>query len=634
MIKTFLLKLPHPPKPRFFRSFLIVALATILPLSSISPAVFALPDSSQLDEFAQNSIFFYDPTESNCASSNTTTAGNSDGSDVYIIGDSITVNSKSQILDKLPKATIDAISGTYFSENSSFGPGGTERISNMGSQDILVFAMGTNGGINYTHPDDTAKLFAALQGKNVQVILMTIYYNGKAAEQMENSNTVVKKLVSDYENITYMNWYVTAAADPSSYIGSDGVHPTAAGSEKFAEVMAAVVNKVTKMVTTTGTTAISGDINSSSSSSGLSDLRIQFLEQYHDIAEKLSIEYGIPWEAVMAQGIVESAAGTSYFAKDRNNFFGIGAFDSNPNNAFHYDTPEEGWKGYYENIRKTSVYRAVGAFSGDRITDPYAYIAAIADKYATGPQYANTLSKIIKQIETLSKEEGWASSAELAATHPEMLSNAATNAQGAGSEPSTDYGVVPYCGDTTASQSGDGDQPIAPLYESSVDIACDARTTDLGTDTGYHVNGRRPNYTSFQIRLCALDQPGYQIKGNDYGTGHNTGGYAIVNSRVSGAYAALAHRYNTETGNILVSNTSFRNMAYQTQLYHKMGYPAADYPGCSRHQGGLAIDFSGTYSNWNSTLSKWFKANLGAFGLDRPLSSESWHVEPSSSIEH
>ena len=66
---------------------------------------------------------------------------------------------------------------------------------------------------------------------------------------------------------------------------------------------------------------------------GLSSLQAAFVDKYHDIAAKLGQQYKIPWETVVAQGILESASGTSNFARTRNNFFGIGAFDSNPNNA-------------------------------------------------------------------------------------------------------------------------------------------------------------------------------------------------------------------------------------------------------------------------------------------------------------
>ena len=170
-----------------------------------------------------------------------------------------------------------------------------------------------------------------------------------------------------------------------------------------------------------------------SSTAGLSSQQSEFVDLYHDIAVNLSIEYGIPWETVMAQGILESAAGSSYFAQDRNNFFGIGAFDSNPNNAFSYATPEEGWRGYYENIRITSVYRANGAFNYP--DDPYAYAQAIKNAgYATDPDYVPKLTVLIDAIIRRAEEKGWETSAELVVSHPEMVENAEKNAQGQGGE--------------------------------------------------------------------------------------------------------------------------------------------------------------------------------------------------------
>lgn len=185
---------------------------------------------------------------------------------------------------------------------------------------------------------------------------------------------------------------------------------------------------------------------SGEASAGLSATQAAFVDTYHSIAEQLSIEYGIPWETVMAQGILESAAGTSYFAVNRNNFFGIGAFDSNPNNAFSYATPSEGWRGYYENIVKTSVYRANGVFVQPTVTDPYAYLRAIkAAGYATDPQYVPKVSQLIAAIEVRAKQQGWKSSAELAAAHPEMLANAAINASGGSSAGSTTSSSSDIC---------------------------------------------------------------------------------------------------------------------------------------------------------------------------------------------
>ena len=166
---------------------------------------------------------------------------------------------------------------------------------------------------------------------------------------------------------------------------------------------------------------------------GLSEQQAAFVDQYHDIAEKLSIKYGIPWETVMAQGILESAAGTSYFATTRNNFFGIGAFDSNPNNAFSYATPEEGWEGYYKNIVATGVYRANGAFNYP--DDPYAYAQAIKNAgYATDPNYVSKLHSLITPIIERAKQKGWETSEELVKSHPEMREAAERNARGEGGD--------------------------------------------------------------------------------------------------------------------------------------------------------------------------------------------------------
>lgn len=170
---------------------------------------------------------------------------------------------------------------------------------------------------------------------------------------------------------------------------------------------------------------------SGEASAGLTPTQAGFVDTYHDIAAQLSVEYGIPWEAVMAQGIHESTAGTSDFAVNRNNFFGIKAFDSNPNAATTFDTPEAGWRGYYENIRITATYRNHGVFQGDNITDPYTYLATVkASGYATDPDYVPLITPLITAIINRAQEKGWQTTAELAAEHPEMLENAARYANG------------------------------------------------------------------------------------------------------------------------------------------------------------------------------------------------------------
>ena len=133
-----------------------------------------------------------------------------------------------------------------------------------------------------------------------------------------------------------------------------------------------------------------------------------FIEKYHSIAVSLSKEYKIPWEAVMAQGILESAAGTSNIAKTKNNFFGIAAYAEDPSQAFSYRTPEAGWRGYYENIINTPTYLEHGACKGENITNPYSYIEVIAAAgYCESPDYVEKVHQIIGEVENYAEKRNW-----------------------------------------------------------------------------------------------------------------------------------------------------------------------------------------------------------------------------------
>ena len=224
-----------------------------------SPMATALSDAYR-EKFEQNDIVFYDPEGGECPTSGSGsssaangTGGNSDGSDVYMIGDSITWLSQSKIKEVLPNITINAQSSIYFSHNETGLISGVDRVAEMGDQSILVFALGSNGGINYLYNDDTDKLFTALSGKEVKIILMTIYYSGGiASDQVSQSNNVVKQLADQYDNVSYMDWNAVASSS-SDYIynqSDDHVHPTnPVGMEKFAETVKNAINSVSNMNT-------------------------------------------------------------------------------------------------------------------------------------------------------------------------------------------------------------------------------------------------------------------------------------------------------------------------------------------------------------------------------------------------
>ena len=52
----------------------------------------------------------------------------------------------------------------------------------------------------------------------------------------------------------------------------------------------------------------------------------EYIERYSDIARKEQAQYGVPASISLAQGLIESRAGTSKLAKNNNNHFGIKCF--------------------------------------------------------------------------------------------------------------------------------------------------------------------------------------------------------------------------------------------------------------------------------------------------------------------
>lgn len=63
--------------------------------------------------------------------------------------------------------------------------------------------------------------------------------------------------------------------------------------------------------------------------------------EFINIAKKVAPMYNYPLKVLVAQAAIESGHGESSFARQRYNYFGIGAYDSDPNQAFSYENPEQ-----------------------------------------------------------------------------------------------------------------------------------------------------------------------------------------------------------------------------------------------------------------------------------------------------
>lgn len=114
-------------------------------------------------------------------------------------------------------------------------------------------------------------------------------------------------------------------------------------------------------------------------------------------------QYNINGIFVAAVGIHESGWGTSKIAKEKNNLFGYGAYDSNPyNGAYNFsdyseciDLISRVFVKYYLNLKGTSIYggeTAIGTYyNGTTLT-------AVNKKYATDKNWANGVYSHMKYL--------------------------------------------------------------------------------------------------------------------------------------------------------------------------------------------------------------------------------------------
>lgn len=101
---------------------------------------------------------------------------------------------------------------------------------------------------------------------------------------------------------------------------------------------------------------------------------------------QIAQEYGIHPAVLLGQMAIETGRGTSNFAKNRNNYFGYQAYDSNPDMAKRYTSPEESIRDYARLISTTPRYAQAYAVRNN----PVQMIQEIKKAgYATDPNYVS-----------------------------------------------------------------------------------------------------------------------------------------------------------------------------------------------------------------------------------------------------
>ena len=136
---------------------------------------------------------------------------------------------------------------------------------------------------------------------------------------------------------------------------------------------------------------------------------VDYINQYKDLAISHMKDYKIPASITLAQGILESGAGTSQLARKSNNHFGIkcGGSWRGPSVRHTDDAPNECFRAYkhaQESYNDHSLFLTNGAryallFKLD-IADYKAWARGLKKAgYATDPSYANRLITIIEDYE-------------------------------------------------------------------------------------------------------------------------------------------------------------------------------------------------------------------------------------------
>jgi hypothetical protein len=149
------------------------------------------------------------------------------GTSVTVIGDSLTTVPGAG--RKLTESLADINLYSEIGRSWAQGLDTLTEVKNAGNlKDVLVFALGTNGGVSQANIES---LIAAAAGKNI--ILMTIYREN--VDWLETTNQAINSAATN-PNVKIADWYTLASAHPE-WFGTDGTHPSSSGYSAMADLI-------------------------------------------------------------------------------------------------------------------------------------------------------------------------------------------------------------------------------------------------------------------------------------------------------------------------------------------------------------------------------------------------------------
>ena len=223
----------------------------------------------------------------------------------------------------------------------------------------------------------------------VQVAGLTGYVNASQVTAVDSSNTFIPDYVSDgtyvYHRYSPYTKVMVAYHNANmqvgkSYYSADGIN---FGTFKLDHPF-----QFSNLKSRTNYTA--ADINRLYSIMGASDSKLAGKGATFKAAEQ---RYGVNALYLVAHSALESAWGRSKIAKDKNNFFGISAYDDSPyTSATKYDNVDSGIMGaarwINERYLHNSGYPANGAYLGNKA-------GGMNVNYATAPYWGESIASIM-----------------------------------------------------------------------------------------------------------------------------------------------------------------------------------------------------------------------------------------------
>ncbi len=178
---------------------------------------------------------FYQKYAGKGVSSTGNTNAAADGSDLTIIGDSITVGSQSALQNKFPKIANSDINARVSRPWSE----GIQIAKNMNLHGTVVFALGSNSpGLTKAQIQEAITTI----GTDKNIVFVT-NYDGKST--YDSNNRLFEEIAKENSNIIIADWAKTVAQNPDTYLESDHIHPNSAGAELFAETIWSAINSNT-----------------------------------------------------------------------------------------------------------------------------------------------------------------------------------------------------------------------------------------------------------------------------------------------------------------------------------------------------------------------------------------------------